>query len=260
MNARKDKASADATSNRPMRGQQAQTNRRRRNSLIAAAVAVVAVVIGLVWIAKPWQSEQVEVATDLTVAEKVSLAKDICAAPNDQPPVLQKFDKAPEVTLTGPVNFTFDTNCGPLVIASDADASPITTASMAFLAESGYFDNTGCHRLTTAGIFVVQCGDPLGTGTGGPGYQFVDENLPAEVSNNYPAGTVAMANAGPGTNGSQFFIVYEDTTLPSAYTIWGSVIEGMDMIEAVAANGTTSGATDGPLSQPLQIKSVQVSK
>ncbi len=233
--------------------------RRRRNSLVAAAIAVVVVAVALIWVAKPWQSEPVETATDLTVAEKVTVANEICVTPSDEAPVLQKFDAPPEASLSGPVNFEFSTNCGPLIISSDADASPLTTASMAYLAESGYFNNTSCHRLTTAGIFVVQCGDPLGTGTGGPGYQFEDENLPDDAQNNYPAGTVAMANAGPGTNGSQFFIVYQDTTLPPAYTIWGSVTEGMEMIQAVAARGTTNGGTDGPLAQPLQIQSVQIS-
>lgn len=252
-----------ANSSADKRGQKPRVNakasqRRRKTSLIAAGVAVAGVVVALIWVAKPWQSQALDPTIDLTVAEKVSVANEICSPATTDQPVLQKFETAPEANLSGPINFTFETNCGPLVIASDANASPATTASMAALANAGYFDNTICHRLTTAGIFVVQCGDPLGTGTGGPGYQFEDENLPDPGENNYPAGTVAMANAGPGTNGSQFFIVYQDTTLPSAYTIWGSVIEGLNMVEAVASRGTTSGGTDGPLAQPLQILSVQV--
>ncbi len=106
------------------------------------------------------------------------------------------------------------------------DFAPATVASAAFLADTGFYNSTACHRLTTAGIFVVQCGDPAGDGTGGPGYQIPDENLPPEGEANYPAGTVAMANAGPGTSGSQFFLVYEDTTLPAGYTIWGQVTDG----------------------------------
>ena len=88
------------------------------------------------------------------------------------------------------------------------------------LAEQGYFDDTTCHRLTTQGIFVLQCGDPTATGGGGPGYSFEDELDGAEK---YPAGTIAMANAGPDTNGSQFFLVYEDTELPPSYTTFGTI-------------------------------------
>src|SRR5205085_1699124 len=102
------------------------------------------------------------------------------------------------------------TNRGVITLRLDATAAPCTVNSFTFLASKHYFDSTSCHRLTTAGIFVLQCGDPTGTGAGGPGYRFADENLRGAT---YPAGTVAMANAGPGTNGSQFFLVYADTTL-----------------------------------------------
>lgn len=237
-----------------------QMRKRRRNSLIAAAVAVAVVAIALIWIARPWDSSEPNSATELSVAERVSVAGEICSPPNESSPVQRSYPQAPDAALGGVVTFTFETNCGPLVIQSDASLTPQTTSSMVFLAEDGYFDATQCHRLTTAGIFVVQCGDPLGTGVGGPGYQFEDENLPEPIENNYPTGTVAMANAGPGTNGSQFFIVYQDTTLPPAYTVWGVVIEGMDMIQAVAAKGVVGGAPDGPLAQPLQISGVAVNK
>ena len=84
----------------------------------------------------------------------------------------------------------------------------------------------------------MQCGDPTGTGTGGPGFNIPDENLPEAVENNYPAGTVAMANAGPGTSGSQFFLVYQDTTLPNAaYTIWGTITTGLDVVKKIASGG-----------------------
>ena len=118
--------------------------------------------------------------------------------------------------------------------------------SFKHLAEAKYFDGTSCHRLTTDNIFVLQCGDPTGTGSGGPGYQFGDENLPTEGADNYPAGTVAMANAGPGTNGSQFFLVYKDTQLPPSYTIFGTITKGLDVVQKVADAGrTTNGAGDG---------------
>ena len=152
---------------------------------------------------------------------------------------------------------TLNTNLGRIVIAMNP-AAPITDASMASLANDGYFDGTSCHRLTTQGIYVLQCGDPTGTGRGGPGYQIPDENLPQTEPNNYPAGTVAMANSGPNTNGSQFFIVYADTSLPPAYTVWGEVTEGLGIVEQVAAAGVQSGGVDGTPAQPLTIESASV--
>lgn len=101
--------------------------------------------------------------------------------------------------------FTLQTNCGEIVIEADGVKAPITVSTLAFLAKGKYFDGTICHRLTTQGLFVLQCGDPTGTGGGGPNFTFKDENLPAQADNNYPAGSVAMANSGPNTNGSQFF-------------------------------------------------------
>lgn len=137
---------------------------------------------------------------------------------------------------------TLETTCGTVTIALDAAAAPRTVNSFAFLAGEGYFDHTRCHRLTTQGIFVLQCGDPTATGMGGPGYKFSDENLAGAV---YPAGTVAMANAGPGTNGSQFFLVYRDTQLPPNYTPFGTITEGLDAINNVANAGVAGGGADG---------------
>ena len=127
--------------------------------------------------------------------------------------------------------------------------APCTTFSFRFLASRGYFNKTHCHRLTTQGIFVLQCGDPTGTGAGGPGYEFNDENLAGAT---YPAGTVAMANAGPNTNGSQFFFTWQNTTLAPAYTPFGTVIGGMDVLQKIAAAGDDSqnGPGDG-YPQPL---------
>lgn len=113
-------------------------------------------------------------------------------------------------------------------------AAPCTTNSFRFLAEHGYYNQTHCHRLTLQGIFVLQCGDPTGTGSGGPGYQFGDENLTGAT---YPAGTVAMANAGPNTNGSQFFICWKDTRLPPLYTPFGKVTGGLNVLQKIAAAG-----------------------
>jgi len=164
-----------------------------------------------------------------------------------------------EASRSGEVDVTIATGVGDLQATLDADATPCTVNSFVSLAEQGYFDDTSCHRLTTGGIFVLQCGDPTGTGMGGPGYQFDDE-LSGEES--YPAGTLAMANAGPGTNGSQFFIVYADTQLPPAYTVFGTVDDaGVKVVEDVAAQGTdnANGPGDGAPKQAVDIESVTVS-
>jgi len=193
-------------------------------------------------------------ATDEPIAEPavLSCGPVLPVRPNDI-----TFDAPGDVTPADTLTLT--TTCGDIVIALDPEA-PETVRSETFLAEQGFYDATSCHRLTTDGIFVLQCGDPAGDGTGGPGYSVPDENLPAEGEANYPAGTVAMANAGPGTSGSQFFIVYEDTTLPSGYTIWGTVSSGLDMVQEVASVGVVDGGSDGAPRQPMVIETATVAR
>jgi peptidyl-prolyl cis-trans isomerase B (cyclophilin B) len=145
---------------------------------------------------------------------------------------------------------------GPVTVDLDRGTAPCTVGSFAHLAQSGYFDGSPCHRLTASTtLHVLQCGDPSGTGRGGPGYAFADETDPGMT---YPAGTLAMANAGPDTNGSQFFLVYQDSVLPPDYTVFGTVTGGLDVVTGIAAQGTTSG-NDGAPVQPVAISSVAVS-
>ena len=154
--------------------------------------------------------------------------------------------------------FTFDTNCGDIVVTTVGAKAPITITQLATLARGGYFNNSLCHRLTTQGLYVLQCGDPTATGTGGPSFTYGDENLPAATLNNYPAGTVAMANSGPGTNGSQFFLVFADTTLGANYTIWGTITQGLDIVKAIAKAGVKGGGADGTPNQAIAINRVTV--
>ena len=159
-----------------------------------------------------------------------------------------------EPTETGKVDATLKTNVGDLKVVLDAGKTPCTVNSFLSLAEQGYFDDTQCHRLTTQGIYVLQCGDPTATGSGGPGYQFDDELTGKET---YGAGTLAMANAGPGTNGSQFFIVYQDSMLDPNYTVFGTVdAAGIKTVQGVAAKGTTNGQPDGAPKQAVTITGV----
>ena len=154
--------------------------------------------------------------------------------------------------------FTFETNCGIIVVTTVGAKAPITITQLSTLAKRGYFDNSLCHRLTTQGLYVLQCGDPTATGSGGPNFTYGDENLPTATANNYPAGTVAMANSGPGTNGSQFFLVFADTTLGANYTIWGTITEGLDIVKAIAKAGVKGGGADGPPKQTIAINRVTV--
>jgi cyclophilin family peptidyl-prolyl cis-trans isomerase len=151
--------------------------------------------------------------------------------------------------------------------------APCTVGSFVSLASQKYFNNIPCHRLTTTGIFVLQCGDPTGSGTGGPGYAFNSENLtslkqvavPATGGKEavYPAGIVAMANTGqPDSNGSQFFLVYKTTNLPPSYTPFGTIVSGLNIVQAVAKAGTdnSNSTGDGHPKEKVQIESVTISK
>lgn len=159
-----------------------------------------------------------------------------------------------------PRSITLETNCGDIQITTLASKAPVTVAHMAKLARNGFFDESICHRLINRGAYVLQCGDPTATGKGGPKFVFQDENLPLGAEGNYPEGTVAMWNKGPGTNGSQFFLVYSDTTLIKAnYTIWGTITQGLDIVKAIAKMGVRGGGLEGAPSQVISIEKVVVS-
>jgi len=158
---------------------------------------------------------------------------------------------------------TITTSVGTIDISLDGAAAPQAVANFVSLAQHGFFSSTPCHRLTTAGIFVLQCGDPTGTGTGGPGYTWGPiENAPA--NNLYPAGTIAMARAsGNGSSmGSQFFLVYQDSTIPAdsagGYTVFGHITSGLGVVQAVAAAGVKGGGSDGAPTTAVTIEGVEV--
>ncbi|HKE50766.1 MAG TPA: peptidylprolyl isomerase [Actinomycetes bacterium] len=147
------------------------------------------------------------------------------------------------------------TNKGDITMKLDEKKAPCTVNSFVFLAKNDYFDNTKCHRLLTgAAGGVLQCGDPSATGSGGPGYQFNDENLGGAV---YTKGVVAMANSGPNTNGSQFFMVYSDSGFPPSYTPFGQITKGLDILSQVAKGGVTGPNHDQPKTKVV-IKDVEI--
>jgi len=141
------------------------------------------------------------------------------------------------------VKATIKTSQGDIGLELDGKKAPCAVNSFAFLAKKKFWDGSHCHRLSTSeGLRMLQCGDPTGSGSGGPGYQFANENTEGAK---YTKGTLAMANAGPGTNGSQFFLVYGDSQLSPDYTVFGKITSGIDMLEGVAKAGVAKAGEDG---------------
>ena len=240
----------------------AERRRRRRAGLAAGGVVLVLVllVVGAFWFT---QSSGTDEAAGSTGAS--SAPANACPAPTgSQPAEASSLTAAPDPstaqdrTWTG----TIATSCGDIGVDLDGAAAPQAVASFVALAQEGFFNGTPCHRLTTEGIYVLQCGDPTGTGTGGPGYTFGPvENAPADDV--YPAGTIAMARQGGDgdSQGSQFFLVYRDSTIPSdaagGYTVFGSITSGLDVVQRVADAGA-SGGSDGAPTTPIDIEQVTV--
>ncbi|MCL1594448.1 MAG: peptidylprolyl isomerase [Actinomycetia bacterium] len=164
----------------------------------------------------------------------------------------KQYDAAPDLTidLAQPHNATIHTSEGDIEVELYASDAPQTVNSFAFLANDGFYDGVIFHRVISG--FMIQGGDPTGTGTGGPGYRFRDE---FHSKTSYERGTLAMANSGPNTNGSQFFICHGDAGLPNAYTIFGQVTSGLDIVDAIA--GKPTGPQDRP-HDPVTINSIDI--
>ncbi|BBY42940.1 peptidylprolyl isomerase [Mycolicibacterium celeriflavum] len=192
------------------------------------------------------------------------------------PPTSEPASKPAKPPRTGPVptdpefvSASMTTNRGNIGLQLDNAKAPCTVNNFASLAQQGFFDDTPCHRLTTSeALGVLQCGDPSGTGTGGPGYQFPNEyptnqfrlSDPAmRTPIRYPRGTLAMANAGVGTNGSQFFLVYQDSLLPPTYTAFGTIdATGLATVDAIAEEGVADGSEDGEPAADVSIESIRL--
>jgi peptidyl-prolyl cis-trans isomerase B (cyclophilin B) len=195
-----------------------------------------------------------------------------CAYPSEGSAAKQNTPPTGDgVSNEGTVSVAMATSAGPVGLTLNRAQAPCTVNSFASLARQGYFDGTSCHRLTTTdGLKVLQCGDPTGTGTGGPGYTIPDEKpttLAAAPAGSgtvvYPRGTLAMAKtAAPNSGGSQFFLVYADSTLPPDYTVFGTIDDaGLATIDKVAAGGTddANGSGDGKPKTPIEIQKLTVS-
>ncbi len=272
----------------------AKQARRRRFIVIgggiAAAVAVIVAVVATVIVT---QNDRNHNAASATTTSAASSSGSTPASPTPPVPAMPAFQPSASVGAncqypaskdpaakpvkppktgkvpTDPANVSVSmaTNQGHIGLMLANNESPCTVNSFASLASQKYFDNTKCHRLTTSpDLSVLQCGDPKGEGTGGPGYQFANEYPTDQYPANdpklkqavlYPRGTLAMANAGPGTNGSQFFLVYKDSQLPPQYTVFGKIQDdGLATIDKIAKAGVAGGGEDGTPATEVTIQSV----
>jgi peptidyl-prolyl cis-trans isomerase B (cyclophilin B) len=243
------------------RREAARRKARRRTAVIASALAVVIAVGAGATAIGVFSSD-----TTSNVAAEASASPSPAASASTAPEPSMTIDEKAKYTMA------LTTSAGDISVAMDAAKTPHTVNSFKHLADQGFFDGTTCHRLTTSGIFVLQCGDPDGTGSGGPGYTIPDENLDGlgkageDGSVTYPAGTVAMANTGVAdSGGSQYFLVYKDSKLPPSYTPFGTMdAEGLKTVEAVAEAGVDdsagAGATDGAPKTAVTIEKATVNK
>lgn len=169
---------------------------------------------------------------------------------------VNSVNSMPVMEIKTSINYkaVLNTTEGKITIELNTSNTPITTNNFIALSKKNFYNGTIFHRVIEG--FMIQGGDPSGTGAGGPGYKFADEPFEGE----YTRGTVAMANAGPNTNGSQFFIMHEDKPLPKAYTIFGKVVEGIEVVDKIATAPTfiTPGGENSKPINPVEITSVEI--
>jgi peptidyl-prolyl cis-trans isomerase B (cyclophilin B) len=255
---------------------QARAQRARRTAIIVGSALLTVFVIGGGFLLLNGNDDSDTTATpaasatsEPTASASASATPDAnnpCPAPTVKPPDKPKqFTSVPPAKDAAGKKWTFaiNTSCGKITIELDGAKAPQAVSAMLTLGKSGYFDGSPCHRLVTAGIFVLQCGDPTGTGSGGPGFSYGPvENAPA--GDLYKAGTVAMARQGGNAKsmGSQFFLVYKDSTIPSdaagGYTVLGDITKGMDVVNKVAEGGVSGGSGDGAPVRAISITSTSV--
>ena len=244
--------------------QAARRARRERTARISVVLVLVLVLVaGFVVLNNTLQGEDTTSAASSSASTSDASTLPGCDPAPAVPGTKAELD-VPSTKGTKGKTFTatLTTNCGDITLELYGDKAPRTVASFRQLARTDYWRDSPCHRLTTSGIHVLQCGDPTGTGQGTPGYGYGIENPPEDGK--YPRGTLAMARTNdPDSNGGQFFIVYEDTELPTdggGYSIFGKVTGGMDIVDRIAAAGVAGGGTDGAPEAPISILRVAVTE
>ncbi len=264
--------------------QQRKAEKRERTRRLVAVIATVAIVlatvVGVALSMRP-RGDSTDAAGATAASTPAATPSGIppsgAAAPTGTasgrcttPPALQtkpkQFTAVPDKATAEGATWvaTLRTSCGPVTLELDGKAAPQTVASFLHLAREGYWAPSPCHRLTTGGLSVLQCGDPTGTGASSPGYGFGIENAPGDGA--YPRGVIAMARTqDPNSNGGQFFVVHQASTLPTdggGYSIFGKVTGGMDIVDQIAAAGSddSNGQGDGRPKTPISILEVSVTK
>jgi peptidyl-prolyl cis-trans isomerase B (cyclophilin B) len=231
--------------------------KRRRNLLIVVVVVAVVVVGGAAWLIAGLGNGKDD--TNTAAGDTPASTCEFTPATTENPNLKDVGTPSGDVPTSGKVDLAMNTNFGTLTLTLDQAKAPCAAASFIYLTQQKFFDNTTCHRETDSeGLKVLQCGDPSGTGSGGPTYQFPTQVTGSET---YPRGTVAMANSGQGFDGSQFFLVYGDSQLPPNYTVVGTIDDaGLQVLDTIAANGNNgaNGAGDGAPNQPVTITSMTV--
>lgn len=268
-----------------------RAEKARPLKVVVASLAAILVICGGIWYAATRGGEEDLKADDpanssaestpetperpeakpLALTRSTPLADTVsCSYPTENAGEALKDATPPEktegVSTEGTVTITLNTSQGPIDMELDRSVAPCTVNAVEHLAKTKYYDDTICHRITTQGIYVLQCGDPSAKSSGGPGFQFANEyptdETDAEAMNMpviYPKGSIAMANAGPDTNGSQFFLNYEDSPLPPAYTYFGKIgDEGMKTLAQIAEKGAENGVPDGAPAEEVRIQTAEV--
>ena len=249
-----------------MHAKRREAKRKQRLAIVSsiAAIAVIGGIVGIV-LATTGSSNNTKAAAASTPSSAASAASSPTATSSaaSNPMDYEASGTSAVKGITVPTynasaaqqtyTVTLTTNRGDIVFTADGKAAPYTVYSFVYLADKGYFDNTKCHRLVwSSGLFMLQCGDPTGTGEGGPGYTIPDENLAslgaADSSGTvtYKAGTIAMANTGqPHTGGSQFFLVGENSTLAPTYTPFGTITKGLNILQSIGNAGAAAADSSG---------------
>ncbi|GAC1323355.1 MAG: peptidylprolyl isomerase [Mycobacteriales bacterium] len=242
---------------------QQQARRRQRAAVLGSVLAVLAVIVTVVLLARSGSKPKPSAKPAAGSSASPGAAAIACGGSKPAPVTKQSFPAEPPLTVDQKAKYTLalDSSCGPITVTMDATKAPHTVNSLVFLAEKRFYDGTFCHRETTSpGLTVLQCGDPDGTGGGGPGYTLAEENLTGAV---YARGVMAMAKtSAPHSTGSQFFLIDKDSQLPPQYTVVGTITGGLDVLDKILAIGQDdkNGQGDGAPKQTVFLNAVSTKK